>query len=307
VGLQEDRAAVLGDLVNGHPEKIADVLPELEAILRDPDDHYALVEAIIALGHAWDPRAAALLVDLVDADHPEAIVRLALVRALPGGATEEPLRGQAIAILVTRTADEVDEVRDWACFGLGQLDADGDEVRAALVARLADEHTDTRCEALLALAKTGDSRAIEQTIARLSVANPDQIYLLEVQAAGELADPVLLVSLVRLQGRWTDDADRHTQALEFAIKRCQPFQRPFAAKVEQQFVRDVNERLRAAGSDRLITLAGEYPRTTLTLNRPDGTLDHEFGPYRLWDDITPTDTDLDVESWVLTVTAHEQR
>ena len=70
--MQEERAELLGDMVNGHPELGPDVIAELEAILRDPDDHYALEAAIVAVGRAGDPRAAQLLLRFVPVDHPEA-------------------------------------------------------------------------------------------------------------------------------------------------------------------------------------------------------------------------------------------
>lgn len=64
-----------------------------------------------------------------------------------------------IEALITLTSDENSDVRDWACFGLGQMDAASPGARDALAARLTDPDDDTRCEAVLALAKTGDSRA----------------------------------------------------------------------------------------------------------------------------------------------------
>jgi HEAT repeat protein len=221
MGEQEDRADALGDMVNGHPELVPVVLAELAAILREPDDHYALEAAIVALGHAWDFRASALLLKLVDVDHPESNVRLALARALPGGSDNEPCRNSAITALVRLTADAVDEVRDWACFGLGQLGADRDDVREALAARLNDAHIDTRYEALVALSKTGDGRALAACQSALAN-NPDDIFTLALEAASELADPRLLPALQRLQTAWETSDDDHSTKLNIALRRCQP-------------------------------------------------------------------------------------
>jgi HEAT repeat protein len=307
VGKQQERAEILGEMVNGHPELVEQVLPELEMILRDPEDPYALTAAIIALGHAWDPRAAALLVDLVSPRHPESDVRLELARALPGGADTEPLRSRAVVVLTGLTADKNDDVRDWACFGLGALAADGASVREALVARLDDDHVDTRCEALLALAMTGDVRALAAVIAQLDRPDPGDIRMLELRAAAELADPRLLPSLQRLDLAWAgDDPDDHARALAYALQRCQSDQGQRATALEQALQQEVNEQLHRAGSQRSIKLTGRYPRTVLTLSDVDGTPDQSFGSHRLWDDLTPDAGDLDRESWVLTVLDHEQ-
>jgi HEAT repeat protein len=56
--------------------------------------------------------------------------------------------------LAKLTADEDEEVRDWATFGLGVLgDIDTVEIREALAARLSDANDDAREEAVVGLAK----------------------------------------------------------------------------------------------------------------------------------------------------------
>ena len=50
---------------------------------------------------------------------------------------------------------------------------------------------DTRCEALVALAKTGDHRARVRLLDRLDDDPEDSMWLLEIEAAVELADPEL--------------------------------------------------------------------------------------------------------------------
>jgi hypothetical protein len=304
MGEQEQRASVLGDLVNGHPERVAGALGELEAILREPDDHYALAEAVDALGSAWHPHAASLLVSLVDAEHPDAQVRLALAQALPGGSSEEPIRSLAIGVLTRLSADCDAMVRDWACFGLGQLDADGVEARDALAARLHDEHVDTRAEALVALSKTGDPRALAAVIDRFDVIDPDDVGLLDLSAAAELADPRLLASLDRLARTWAGDDDDHAKALAYAMTRCRPDQSGRAGEAERILAHAVNERLGQTGCGRSISLAGTYPRTTLTVVGPDGAPDETFGRHRIWDELTPSDDVLDVEWWASTAAEH---
>ena len=220
MGGQAERARDLGDQVNGHPEAVAAALPQLEQILRAPEDLSSLCLAIEALGHAWDPRAASLLLTLVDRDHHDGAVRLALVRALPGGAAEEPQRGAAIDLLVHLSTDDVSEIRDCACFGLGQLDADSTAVRDALANRLEDEDRDTRAEALIALADLGDPRALPACLEATS-RESDSIGLLTLKAAAILGHPALLPNLQSLREDWADhEPDEHTIALNEALRRC---------------------------------------------------------------------------------------
>lgn len=120
-------------------------------------DNAAVIAGIAAaFQHLEDARTLPALLAL--AAHPCGDVRLAVASSIPM-ACKFAARDDAVDCLAELTGDSEADVRNWACFGLGQLDADGPEVREALAARLNDEHTDTRCEALLALARTGDTRA----------------------------------------------------------------------------------------------------------------------------------------------------
>jgi hypothetical protein len=80
-----------------------------------------------------------------------------------------------------------------------------------------------------------------------------------------------------------------------------------AGDEEREFLAAVNQRLYDDGSQRSITLTGQYPRTTLTLNPSDGTTDHDFGRFRIWEDLTPTGAALGIESWVFTITSQTVR
>lgn len=189
-------------------------------MLRSREDTRALVAVIEALGDAWDRRAAAVLLEAVRVDHPDGVVRLALAQALPGGADEEPERGAAVDVLVRLTGDTLAEVRDWACFGLGQLGADTQAARDALAARLSDVHMDARAGALLALAELGDSRALPACRQTLAGA-PDSIGLLALKAATALSDPSLVPALQRLEIAWRgDEPDDYTTALDQALLAC---------------------------------------------------------------------------------------
>ena len=221
---QADRALSLGAEVNGYPERVEGVLDDLESILAAPEDAEAALAAIDALGHAWDPRAVRLLVDLVDSADTDLRVREALVRALPCGADDSSVRDDVTDVLIRMSADDAPTVRSWSCFGLGQLNADSGPAVAALAARLADDDLDTRQEAIAALATIGDDRALPACEHELD-ADPDTITLLTLQTAAELASPALLQRLEQLRAAWAGQHDRHTEALELAIERCQPVPR----------------------------------------------------------------------------------
>jgi len=107
-----------------------------------------------AFAHLDEPRGVAPLSAF--ADHPAERVRTAIVHALLGRTDEI-----AVQTLLALSNDIADEVRDWATFGLGTLlRLDTPSIRDALLARLDDEHHDTREEAMYGLVLRLDSRAV---------------------------------------------------------------------------------------------------------------------------------------------------
>lgn len=229
--------------------------------------------AVDALGDVWEPGSAAVLLDHVPLVHPDARVRLALVRALPGGAVaasgggtqDEALAGRVVDALVALTRDGEPRVRDWAAFGLGQVEADTPAVRDALVVLLDDQDLDTRSEALLALAATGDDRARTALLARLG--SDTNLTLLELEAAVVLADPALHPELLRLAADWADDEDEFTPLVARAVARSEPRAGELARRVEQDTLAAV--RREVPGLARL-ELQGAYPRTVLVCAREAG-------------------------------------
>lgn len=287
-----DRARELGEWVNGRPENVDPALPELAAILDESDDVEVLVEAVTALGHAWDARAVEMVLDKVDVDHPDADVRLALARALPNGIhPHSACWERAVDALVALSADDDADVRDWACFALGQTKASSTRVRDALAQRLTDRDDTARCEALRALAATGDARALHALTERLSPQGSGVIWELELEAAAALADPVLYPLLLQLEDEWRGDEDDLVSVLSFAIRRCHPEAPTQAAEVERAYVARVNDLLSADGLT--ATLSGTYPRTKLQVSGPGSDDPHAYclhGCDDIWDaDEDPTD------------------
>ncbi len=174
----------------------------------EPDD---LAEAVDAA--AGEAAAYSTVLGLVD--HDAAAVRTAVARTLPHLATmelNEPFLAFAVEALLSLAADPDGEVRNWACFGLGtQLDdVDGPLVREALVARLRDRHGEARREALIGLARRRDPRALP---AVRSALGHDDVWLLEVEAAGALGDPSLHELVLRHVDGWEGAAARMVAAV----------------------------------------------------------------------------------------------
>lgn len=205
-------AHALGARMNGHPENVPEVLPQLLRMLEGTSDPKVLAAIVESIGQAWTEAATPALVALVD--NPENQVRFAVACALPCGVESAHASAMAVAALIQLMDDEVSAVRNWATFGLGaQLSADSEMIRAALAARLDDSDYETRCEALIGLAVRGDERAIPATLAAL---REEAVGKLVVEAAAELGDPTFLPELVRIKDWWDVDS----ALLERAIVAC---------------------------------------------------------------------------------------
>lgn len=262
-------ARELGEAVNGQPENVPDALPRLAEILAAETDAEVITEVVVALGFASghrDHRGVQLVLDHVRVDHPDARVRLAVARSLPSDIeSDTPCRDAVIEALIALTADDKSEVRDWACFGLGLVEAASPEARDALAARLTDTEGDIRHEALLALAQAGDSRALAVLLQRLAGGSDGpSLHLLEVRAAAELADPTLHPLLLELSQDWEGDDDEFTPVLALATSRCRPDSKAQALMVERELLARIDTLL--AGQGLTVTTVGTYPRTALTFH-----------------------------------------
>ncbi len=119
---------------------------------------------VLALSRLYARRAIPKLVLL--AAHPAPEVRRAIAAELihctqeRGWGDERP-DSRVTTVLLKLSRDSVGSVRDWACFSIGNSAQDSPELRDAFVERLRDRHVDTRVEAIAALARRNDRRAIE--------------------------------------------------------------------------------------------------------------------------------------------------
>ncbi|MFI5907450.1 HEAT repeat domain-containing protein [Dactylosporangium sp. NPDC051541] len=182
-----------------HPDDAEPTARSIAALLNSPLTSAA--ELADAVAWCYDDAALPLLLPL--ARHTDAAVRRAVAQALPS-VLGETAPDDTVHALIRLSADPDDDVRDWACFALGtQLsEVDTKSIRDTLAARLEDPHDDTRCEALLGLARRRDTRVLPVLHERLA---RDNVYSLEIDAAGALGH-ASLHTLVRghLSG-WDDD------------------------------------------------------------------------------------------------------
>jgi hypothetical protein len=145
--------------------------PVLLPLLQDADA--TVVARALALGTLGADDTATLC---RAASHAAAIVRAAVARSLcdlagPG----------VIPTLITLTRDPDADVRQQATSGLGGFDReDTEELRLALVERLQDTDTETREEAIFALAQLGDDRV--DAALRVALEEPETSELIEMAA-----------------------------------------------------------------------------------------------------------------------------
>jgi HEAT repeat protein len=209
-----NRAEALGVKVNGAPEHLPEVLPELLDMLEANRDVEVLTAVIEALGQAWSE--AACLAVIPYATHPDRNVRLAAVRTMAAGVDSSEGTATVASVLIDRSHDADTEIRDWATTELGSiLDFDSTELRDALRTNLDDSNYDVQCEALVGLAKRRDASAFEATLRLLG---NKSVGRLVVEAAELLGDSRLFESLNRLSEWWDVDPE----LLDRAVAACSP-------------------------------------------------------------------------------------
>ncbi len=188
---------------------------ELVRLLETDTSTEVLHGAAAALTHLspWqrdDYRPLPVLLRL--ARHGDELVRYGSVFALL--TCEHP---EAVAMLIERSRDLDEDVRNWATFGLGsQINLDTPAIREALWVQIDEEDEEIRGEALTGLAHRkvpGVHQAIVRELQRPCV------HGTTFEAAGLLADP----AFVPLLESWREsDGPPHDLWLEDAIRACTP-------------------------------------------------------------------------------------
>ena len=189
--LKEVKAKVLGiDVLAqlGSPERPfrKESLALLHTILATDRRATVLHSALVAIGHLQKPEDSTGVRRIASlASNSDEHVRIGAVMALTGRTSPN-----AIATMIRLSGDSSSDVRNWATFGLGsQIDMDSSAIRDALARRLEDSDDDTRCEAIMGLAKRKDPRVREPLRSEL---NQRRVLSLAVEAAEEYGDPGLL-------------------------------------------------------------------------------------------------------------------
>lgn len=191
-------------------------LPVLLKKSKTEKDISALQSIAFALGRMNDKKAIRRILELKD--HSDENIRLAVVYGL---LTIDEI--DAIEALIELSDDSDEDVRNWATFGLGsQIEADTEEIRKALFARVSEKRSEIcdeiRGEALVGLAIRKDERVIEPLLKELS---SESVGILSVEAASEIGDARLCNSLLKLKDWWDVDAKLLNEAINNCCKNMQ--------------------------------------------------------------------------------------
>ena len=173
-----------------------------------------------AFGHIKDERSVSRLVELCS--HPDESLRYEVVFGLSGQDDK-----RAIESLIVLSSDPDDDVRNWATFGLGtQTEVDTPDLRNALIARLSDLDDETRDEALVGLARRGDTRTGPALLKEFESSSPELLedrYLITdaanaaIEAAKKHPDKKWCLLLEKLQEVEIGDPAE----IQAAIKACE--------------------------------------------------------------------------------------
>lgn len=112
---------------------------------------------------------------------------------------------RAVPLLEQLLRDPDREIRDWTAFYLQSTRLDSTAIRDALADMLNDECANARAEAVCALARLGDSRALPALRRELDV-EAETIKDIMVEAAADLGDASLLPQLEVWAERFSGDA-----------------------------------------------------------------------------------------------------
>lgn len=202
-------AEILDEVINPDREHVEAVAATLIPISQAETEPSALSATIHALGRVGSRDS--VLAIAAHATHADPQVRLAMARALPPTYTDGIEPETYLPALLALSADDHDEVRNWACFGLGtQFNDDSPELRAALAARLCDQHENTRAEAIVGLARRGDPRALPALIQAFEDGHAGRLLF---QAAAWIGDESLVPYLKGFE---------RDEEVEQALEGCNP-------------------------------------------------------------------------------------
>jgi HEAT repeat protein len=206
--VDERRLGVLVLAELGDPDDVAAARPPfaeesmavLLALAATETDTDVLIEVARAFGFRKDPLAVEPL--LAWRSHPDDVIRFFVACSLRKCRTRDN-EARLLDALIELTDDDDADVRDYALFGLRELEVDSTQVREAMLRRVRDPDVSVAGEALVGLARLRDERATTPLIEYLD-RDPGGAIAYGFDAAAALADPRLLPALRALEQRFAD-------------------------------------------------------------------------------------------------------
>lgn len=223
----------------------------------------ALVRAIEKTG---DQGGVSVLAGL--AVHRDAGIRRQVAESFAYVLTGLP-DGRDIGALIALTRDEDPEVRDWATFTLGsQAAVDSPAIRSTLWKRTADDHAETREEAIRGLARRHDPRAVQLLIELLE--DPEGADILTFGAAQTMGAAELLPALLGYDPDGIGVSD--------AVEACDPARRARLDTWAWDLVRELH-RLRPE-LDAAASMERFAPGLSIEVTTASGRLDYSVSALR---------------------------
>lgn len=204
-------ADILGQLGWGRPTFVDESVALLINTLNDPHES-VIASAAHSLGHRRSPLAIEPLFPLVS--HRSGMVRLGVVQGLSCHDDKRATDG-----LIRLCGDDDTDVRDWASFGLAELcKIDYPELRALLHSLLGDLNPEIRGQALIGLARRGDTSCLPALRNEL---RGEFNGIWAVNAAGYLADATLIGDLEACRFQMGgEEPEYFVSDLDRAIEAC---------------------------------------------------------------------------------------
>ncbi|MFF5212356.1 HEAT repeat domain-containing protein [Streptosporangium sp. NPDC000396] len=251
---------LLGSLAQIDESLREPVLFAVLELLTSETDHAVHASIARTLGCTGDERAIPELLRL--ADHPDEDVRDYVASSLP---MSRDASDAVVEVLIRLSADPEDDVRNWATFALGtQCQADSMAIREALWARVDDEFSEVREEAIAGLARRRDRRIVPHAARLLDIGGFSGHTLTAIACLG---DPALVPYLEEYE---------EDEAVAEALRECDPE----ARAARDAFAADLAEALHARMPELDFGVCGEICEPGLVLSLCGNTRHWSVEPLR---------------------------
>lgn len=194
-----DVLSQLGLISGGRRPFQSETLQIFFEILETVDDSKVIASVLFGMGNNnYETLTDSQIAFLANfKTHTEPDVRYSLVYSLLFIDNQK-----AIETLIYLMDDKMSWIRDWATFGIGQIERNNKKIREALWKRVNDKHQDTKLEAIVGLAERKDSRVKEIIIRELL---DGEFGVLLFEAIEELNDKDFLTYLYQNLEKYEKD------------------------------------------------------------------------------------------------------